>query len=556
MRFATILFLIPTYLICQNLENENIPTGLLSQFGDMYTTSINELNDEQRSQLFIKLREIEVEEATKKINELNNEIDKTEKWTFEEYVWSEDYTYLQNFYGQRALGKTKTPSKISRPEKKWTKYANNREYSFYVTPSIVEFGVFKGFDNPYKIRFIVDKKRTNEEFNLKKESIIESLTIELNDLNNRIFEAENRKSEEKLRFQFVLNKREQIEQVVDSLLNTLRNIQKEDDPIEKLYDLRNDLYNDFFNIELKIDKINFNSLNEIIINYRDIVNTQKQFISIPLIPSEIYSNDKLSEFIYRPEQEKWIQDLYKPELIIYTDKLTFKFAKLLISKTNFDVNQFFEDYIRLKQFFSISNNFYKALRYRNEFTIRLLQSEVKTLKNKLYNSLENEELNFNLDDKLKLYLEESEFSSIINNEADFQNSIYKTLKYLSFENDYILYSKIEKISFVAQSFIELQNVYEFFINLEKRIVNNGKLRKGQLKKFLKEIDQKLSVDEKDIFNEFVLIFISDLALLNEFKKEISIDEFQEKMVNIFQRMDLDSKNYFPTEKLSSCLNSF
>lgn len=563
MRFATILFLIPTYLICQNLENENIPAGLLSQFGDMYTTSTNELNDEQRSQLFIKLREIEVEEATKKINELNNEIDKTEKWTFEEYVWSEDYTYLQNFYGHRALGKTKTPSKISRPEKKWTKYANNREYSFYVTPSIVVFGVFKGFDNPYKIRFTVDIKRTNEEFNLKKESIIESLTIELNDLNNRIFEAENRKSEEKLRFQFVLNKREQIEQVADSLLNTLRNIQKADDPFEKLYDLRNYLYNDFFNIELKIDKINFNSLNEIIINYRDIVNTQKQFISIPLIPSEIYSNDKLSEFIYRPEQEKWIQDLYKPELIIYTNKLTFKFAKLLISKTNFDVNQFFEDYIRLKQFFSISNNFYKALRYRNEFTIRLLQSEVKTLKNKLYNSLENEELNFNLDDKLKLYLEESEFSSIINNERDFQDSIYKTLKYLSFELDLILYSKIEKINFVAQAFIELQNVYEFFINLEKRIVNNGRLRNGQLKKFLKEIDQKLSVDEKDIFNEFVLIFISDLALLNEFKKEISIDEFQEKidefqekMVNIFQRMDLDSKNYFPTEKLSSCLNSF
>ena len=58
------MFLIPTYLICQNLENENIPTGLLSQFGDMYTTSINELNDEQRSQLFIKLREIEVEEIT------------------------------------------------------------------------------------------------------------------------------------------------------------------------------------------------------------------------------------------------------------------------------------------------------------------------------------------------------------------------------------------------------------------------------------------------------------------------------------------------------------
>lgn len=563
MRFATILFLIPTYLICQNLENENIPAGLLSQFGDMYTTSTNELNDEQRSQLFIKLREIEVEEATKKINELNNEIDKTEKWTFEEYVWSEDYTYLQNFYGHRALGKTKTPSKISRPEKKWTKYANNREYSFYVTPSIVVFGVFKGFDNPYKIRFTVDIKRTNEEFNLKKESIIESLTIELNDLNNRIFEAENRKSEEKLRFQFVLNKREQIEQVADSLLNTLRNIQKADDPFEKLYDLRNYLYNDFFNIELKIDKINFNSLNEIIINYRDIVNTQKQFISIPLIPSEIYSNDKLSEFIYRPEPEEWIQDLYKPELIIYTNKLTFKFAKLLISKTNFDVNQFFEDYIRLKQFFSISNNFYKALRYRNEFTIRLLQSRVETLKNKLYNSLENEELNFNLDDKLKLYLEESEFSSIINNERDFQDSIYKTLKYLSFELDLILYSKIEKINFVAQAFIELQNVYEFFINLEKRIVNNGRLRNGQLKKFLKEIDQKLSVDEKDIFNEFVLIFISDLALLNEFKKEISIDEFQEKidefqekMVNIFQRMDLDSKNYFPTEKLSSCLNSF
>ena len=195
MRFATILFLIPTYLICQNLENENIPAGLLSQFGDMYTTSINELNYEQRSQLFIKLREIEVEEATKKINELNNEIDKTEKWTFEEYVWSEDYTYLQNFYGHRALGKTKTPSKISRPEKKWTKYANNREYSFYVTPSIVEFGVFKGFDNPYKIRFIVDEKRTNEEFNLKKESIIESLTIELNDLNNRILKLkkENQK---------------------------------------------------------------------------------------------------------------------------------------------------------------------------------------------------------------------------------------------------------------------------------------------------------------------------------------------------------------------------
>lgn len=563
MRFATILFLIPTYLICQNLENENIPAGLLSQFGDMYTTSTNELNDEQRSQLFIKLREIEVEEATKKINELNNEIDKTEKWTFEEYVWSEDYTYLQNFYGHRALGKTKTPSKISRPEKKWTKYANNREYSFYVTPSIVVFGVFKGFDNPYKIRFTVDIKRTNEEFNLKKESIIESLTIELNDLNNRIFEAEKRKSEEKLRFQFVLNKREQIEQVADSLLNTLRNIQKADDPFEKLYDLRNYLYNDFFNIELKIDKINFNSLNEIIINYRDIVNTQKQFISIPLIPSEIYSNDKLSEFIYRPEPEEWIQDLYKPELIIYTNKLTFKFAKLLISKTNFDVNQFFEDYIRLKQFFSISNNFYKALRYRNEFTIRLLQSRVETLKNKLYNSLENEELNFNLDDKLKLYLEESEFSSIINNERDFQDSIYKTLKYLSFELDLILYSKIEKINFVAQAFIELQNVYEFFINLEKRIVNNGRLRNGQLKKFLKEIDQKLSVDEKDIFNEFVLIFISDLALLNEFKKEISIDEFQEKidefqekMVNIFQRMDLDSKNYFPTEKLSSCLNSF
>ena len=266
--------------------------------------------------------------------------------------------------------------------------------------------------------------------------------------------------------------------MVDSLLNTLRNIQKEDDPIEKLYDLRNDLYNDFFNIELKIDKINFNSLNEIIINYRDIVNTPNKRASIPLIPSEIYSNDKLSEFIYRPEQEKWIQDLYKPELIIYTNKLTFKFAKLLISKTNFDVNQFFEDYIRLKQFFSISNNFYKALRYRNEFTIRLLQSEVKTLKNKLYNSLENEELNFNLDDKLKLYLEESEFSSIINNEADFQNSIYKTLKYLSFENDYILYSKIERISFVAQSFLEFQNVYEFFIKLENSVVNNGKLRKG------------------------------------------------------------------------------
>lgn len=565
MRFATILFLIPTYLICQNLKNENIPAGLLSQFGDMYTTSVNELNDEQRSQLFIKLREIEVEEATKKINELNNKIDKTEKWTFEEYVWSEDYIYLQNFYGHRALGKTKTPSKISRPEKKWTKYANNREYSFYVTPSIVVFGVFKGFDNPYKIRFIVDKKRTNEEFNLKKESIIESLTKELTDLKNQIFEAEKRKSEEKLRFQFVLNKREQIEQVVDSLLNTFRNIQKEDDPIEKLYDLRNDFYNDFFNIELKIDKINFNSLNEIIINYRDIVNTQKQFIRIPLIPSEIYSNDKLSEFIDRPygisssEQKKWHtlnEKFLKPELIIYTNKLTFKFAKLLISKTNLNVNQFFEDYIRLKQFFSISNNFYKALRYRNELTIRLLQSEVKTLKNKLYNSLENEELNFNIDDKLKLYLEESEFSSIINNEADFQNSISKTLKYLSFENDSILYSKIERISFVAQSFIELQNVYEFFINLEKRIVNNGKLRKGKLKKFLKEIDQKLSVDEKDIFNEFVLIFISDLALLNEFKKEISIDEFQEKVVNIFQRMDLDSKNYFPTEKLSSCLNSF
>ena len=103
MKLKIILFIIflPTYLFSQNLENE-------------------------------------------KTKEINNEIEETQKWFFEDYVYSEDYAYLQNYYGNRALGKTKTPAKISKVDKKWDKYSDNREYSLTVTPSIVVFGAFKG----------------------------------------------------------------------------------------------------------------------------------------------------------------------------------------------------------------------------------------------------------------------------------------------------------------------------------------------------------------------------------------------------------------------------
>lgn len=545
MKLKIILFIIflPTYLFSQNLENE-------------------------------------------KTKEINNEIEETEKWFFEDYVYSEDYAYLQNYYGNRALGKTKTPAKISKVDKKWDKYSDNREYSLTVTPSIVVFGAFKGFDSPYRAKFTVKKKRTLEEFNLKKEDILNSLANDLQNIKNEIFEAEEKKRKEKELKIFKLNQKEKILIFKDSLMKFLSKSELSylDNEFKKYYQLYGYTYDTFKSIRLKIGKIDYDLLSEIITDYnekfynidtsyhseKDLNTTQLgvtkiKNLSIPFMPIEMYEKDKLVELIDKSELRKneyynivsILESIYKPELILETYQLSYKFVSLLsdpnksTSAENFEIQTLFENYLGLTRFFSIEYNFYNSISKRIEIVSKMLQFKVDRIHQNLLSDLDKENYGFVLEEKQKIYLNESKILNILENEKEMYNSILSAIDYFSGEKSNGLYYNLERADFTAQSFIEFVNMYKFIINLQKIVFVNEKLRENKLNKFLKLVDKNLSDDEKKLFQ----LFVKDIEkTVGNMPKQFDKYNFQKILIIFFQKIDFDTKNQFPMEKLNNCLS--
>lgn len=545
MKLKIILFIIflPTYLFSQNLENE-------------------------------------------KTKEINNEIEETEKWFFEDYVYSEDYAYLQNYYGNRALGKTKTPAKISKVDKKWDKYSDNREYSLTVTPSIVVFGVFKGFDSPYRAKFTVKKKRTLEEFNLKKEDILNSLANDLQNIKNEIFEAEEKKRKEKELKIFKLNQKEKILIFKDSLMKFLSKSELSylDNEFKKYYQLYGYTYDTFKSIRLKIGKIDYDLLSEIITDYnekfynidtsyhseKDLNTTQLgvtkiKNLSIPFMPIEMYEKDKLVELIDKSELRKneyynivsILESIYKPELILETYQLSYKFVSLLsdpnksTSAENFEIQTLFENYLGLTRFFSIEYDFYNSISKRIEIVSKMLQFKVDRIHQNLLSDLDKENYGFVLEEKQKIYLNESKILNILENEKEMYNSILSAIDYFSGEKSNGLYYNLERADFTAQSFIEFVNMYKFIINLQKIVFVNEKLRENKLNKFLKLVDKNLSDDEKKLFQ----LFVKDIEkTVGNMPKQFDKYNFQKILIIFFQKIDFDTKNQFPMEKLNNCLS--
>ena len=572
MKLKIILFIIflPTYLFSQNLENE-------------------------------------------KTKEINNEIEETEKWFFEDYVYSEDYAYLQNYYGNRALGKTKTPAKISKVDKKWDKYSDNREYSLTVTPSIVVFGAFKGFDSPYRAKFTVKKKRTLEEFNLKKEDILNSLANDLQNIKNEIFEAEEKKRKEKELKIFKLNQKEKILIFKDSLMKFLSKSELSylDNEFKKYKQLYGYTYDTFKSIRLKIGKIDYDLLSEIITDYNEKfynidtsyhsekdLNTNQfgvtkiKNLSIPFMPIEMYEKDKLVEFIYKSKlryitnnpndfdfnlyrtynnlsnisityRDEYknivsiLKSIYKPELILETHQLSYKFVRLLsdpnksTSAENFEIQTLFENYLGLTRFFSIEYDFYNSISKRIEFVSKMLQFKVDRIHQNLLSDLDKENYGFVLEEKQKIYLNESKILNILENEKEMYSSILSAIDYFSGEKSNGLYYNLERADFTAQSFIEFVNIYKFIINLQKIVFVNEKLRENKLNKFLKLVDKNLSDDEKKLFQ----LFVKDIEkTVGNMPKQFDKYNFQKILIIFFQKIDFDTKNQFPMEKLNNCLS--
>lgn len=573
MKLKIILFIIflPTYLFSQNLENE-------------------------------------------KTKEINNEIEETQKWFFEDYVYSEDYAYLQNYYGNRALGKTKTPAKISKVDKKWDKYSDNREYSLTVTPSIVVFGTFKGFDSPYRAKFTVKKKRTLEEFNLKKEDILNSLANDLQNIKNEIFEAEEKKRKEKELKIFKLNQKEKILIFKDSLMKFLSKSELSylDNEFKKYKQLYGYTYDTFKSIRLKIGEIDYDLLSEIITDYNEkfynidtsylpekdhntnqLGVTKIKNLSIPFMPIEMYEKDKLVEFIYKSKlryitnnpndfdfnlyrtynnlsnisityRDEYknivsiLKSIYKPELILETHQLSYKFVSLLsdpnksTSAENFEIQTLFENYLGLTRFFSIEYDFYNSISKRIEFVSKMLQYKVDRIHQNLLSDLDKENYGFVLEEKQKIYLNESKILNILENEKEMYSSILSAIDYFSGEKSNGLYYNLERADFTAQSFIEFVNIYKFIINLQKIVFVNEKLRENKLNKFLKLVDKNLSDDEKKLFQ----LFVKDIEkMVVNMPKQFDKYNFQKILIIFFQKIDFDTKNQFPTEKLNSCLSS-
>lgn len=545
MKLKIILFIIflPTYLFSQNLENE-------------------------------------------KTKEINNEIEETQKWFFEDYVYSEDYAYLQNYYGNRALGKTKTPAKISKVDKKWDKYSDNREYSLTVTPSIVVFGAFKGFDSPYRAKFTVKKKRTLEEFNLKKEDILNSLANDLQNIKNEIFEAEEKKRKEKELKIFKLNQKEKILIFKDSLMKFLSKSELSylDNEFKKYKQLYGYTYDTFKSIRLKIGEIDYDLLSEIITDYNEKfynidtsylpekdLNTNQlgvtkiKNLSIPFMPIEMYEKDKLVEFIYKSKLPKYeyknivsiLESIYKPELILETYQLSYKFVSLLsdpnksTSAENFEIQTLFENYLGLTRFFSIKYDFYNSISKRIEFVSKMLQFKVDRIHQNLLSDLDKENYGFVLEEKQKIYLNESKILNILENEKEMYSSILSAIDYFSGEKSNGLYYNLERADFTAQSFIEFVNIYKFIINLQKIVFVNEKLRENKLNKFLKLVDKNLSDDEKKLFQ----LFVKDIEkMVGNMPKQFDKYNFQKILIIFFQKIDFDTKNQFPMEKLNNCLS--
>ena len=572
MKLKIILFIIflPTYLFSQNLENE-------------------------------------------KTKEINNEIEETQKWFFEDYVYSEDYAYLQNYYGNRALGKTKTPAKISKVDKKWDKYSDNREYSLTVTPSIVVFGVFKGFDSPYRAKFTVKKKRTLEEFNLKKEDILNSLANDLQNIKNEIFEAEEKKRKEKELKIFKLNQKEKILIFKDSLMKFLSKSELSylDNEFKKYKQLYGYTYDTFKSIRLKIGKIDYDLLSEIITDYNEkfynidtsylpekdhntnqLGVTKIKNLSIPFMPIEMYEKDKLVEFIYKSKlryitnnpndfdfnlyrtynnlsnisityRDEYknivsiLKSIYKPELILETHQLSYKFVSLLsdpnksTSAENFEIQTLFENYLGLTRFFSIEYDFYNSISKRIEFVSKMLQFKVDRIHQNLLSDLDKENYGFVLEEKQKIYLNESKILNILENEKEMYSSILSAIDYFSGEKSNGLYYNLERADFTAQSFIEFVNIYKFIINLQKIVFVNEKLRENKLNKFLKLVDKNLSDDEKKLFQ----LFVKDIEkTVGNMPKQFDKYNFQKILIIFFQKIDFDTKNQFPMEKLNNCLS--
>ena len=133
----------------------------------------------------------------------------------------------------------------------------------------------------------------------------------------------------------------------------------------------------------------------------------------------------------------------------------------------------------------------------------MLQFKVDRIHQNLLSDLDKENYGFVLEEKQKIYLNESKILNILENEKEMYSSILSAIDYFSGEKSNGLYYNLERADFTAQSFIEFVNIYKFIINLQKIVFVNEKLRENKLNKFLKLVDKNLSDDEKKLFQLFV-----------------------------------------------------
>ena len=80
---------------------------------------------------------------------------------------------------------------------------------------------------------------------------------------------------------------------------------------------------------------------------------------------------------------------------------------------------------------------------------------------------------------------------------------------------------------------------------------NNKASWIEQSKFLKLVDKNLSDDEKKLFQ----LFVKDIEkTVGNMPKQFDKYNFQKILIIFFQKIDFDTKNQFPMEKLNNCLS--
>jgi hypothetical protein len=523
---------------------------------------------------------------SKKIKELQDELQSWEEYSFDQYVYTMDYNSIYNRLSNSGIISSITPL--------WSSYSNTRDYEYVFTPILAS-----GYGATSRETTTVSKTYTQRDWENYKEEQKNNVFDKI-DQQLMVEQLEKEKKQEiqelnRKRVDYIKSQHQIIEDLKDSLLVVFEDHYNLNLPWFEHLPTLNDK---FIELNSKISKLSFFRRDHLVSKLLiDGVDYESLRISYPNGFSEVYPSyentiigfTKMKVFtnpIYFENQEYQRFGVRSNHVIYEINSLEKILVNLLSNYTRYGEDKTLPNsFLTLRKFQKMINpNIWNTLKNRlndlhkphefyrdmnNKYSDNSFHSELYDWYSSARYQAESESYDFEIHSGVSGEKLEKIYKNL-NRESNFYSSmINEVLEVGVIEDDGsfgdFIEMDIQRLNEYIESILDVYHIYTWIDSLKYKIISTYSsgyvsLDKREFKRIVEDLNENLSTEEMESYNSYISVFLtkplnskqSDLSEIQEFNL-LTLEEYRMKIKEVLLIKKLIGLD-FPIEKLIKILN--